>query len=161
LPMSQTPLQSHASVCPYCGVGCGMILESDGEKIVKVSGDKNHPANRGRLCTKGQTSAQALTNSGRMESAFVRSQRQRDPVKTSMAEAIAITAQRLRDILDTHGPGAISFYVSGQMSIEAQYLANKLAKGFIRTNLIESNSQIGRASCRERVSISVVGCSSK
>lgn len=144
--MSQNLLQSHASVCPYCGVGCGMILESDGEKIVKVSGDKNHPANRGRLCTKGQTSAQALTNSGRMESAFVRSQRQRDPVKTSMAEAIATTAQRLREILESHGPGAISFYVSGQMSIEAQYLANKLAKGFIRTNLIESNSRLCMAS---------------
>lgn len=144
--MSNQALQSYTSVCPYCGVGCGMILESDGERVVRVSGDKQHPANRGRLCTKGQTSAQALTNSGRMESAFVRNQRQRDPVKTPMAEAIEITAQRLRQLLDTHGPDAISFYVSGQMSLEAQYLANKLAKGFIRTNLIESNSRLCMAS---------------
>ncbi|ACE86176.1 sulfite reductase subunit alpha [Cellvibrio japonicus] len=134
------------SVCPYCGVGCGMILETDGIRVTKVSGDKQHPSNQGRLCTKGQTSAQALANSGRMESAFVRRERQRDPVKTPMAEAIATTARRLRDILDTHGPEAISFYVSGQMSIEAQYLANKLAKGFIRTNLIESNSRLCMAS---------------
>ena len=138
--------KSVRSVCPYCGVGCGMVLETDGKKITKVSGDKNHPANFGRLCTKGQTSAQALTNSGRMESAFVRSERNRDPVKTSMAQAISTTAKRLREILDTHGPDAISFYVSGQMSIESQYLANKLAKGFLRTNNIESNSRLCMAS---------------
>ena len=124
------------SVCPYCGVGCGMILETDGKKVIKVTGDKNHPSNFGRLCTKGQTSAQALSNSGRMESAFVRRERNRDPVKTPMAQAISTAAKRLREILDTHGADAISFYVSGQMSIESQYLANKLAKGFIRTNNI-------------------------
>ncbi|HEY0892645.1 MAG TPA: molybdopterin-dependent oxidoreductase, partial [Cellvibrio sp.] len=138
--------KSMRSVCPYCGVGCGMVLESDGQKIIKVTGDKNHPSNFGRLCTKGQTSAQALTNSGRMESAFVRSERNRDPVKTPMAQAISTTAKRLREILDTHGPDAISFYVSGQMSIESQYLANKLAKGFLRTNNIESNSRLCMAS---------------
>ena len=139
-------VKSVRSVCPYCGVGCGMLLETDGKKITKVTGDKNHPSNFGRLCTKGQTSAQALTNSGRMESAFVRSERARDPVKTPMAQAISTTAKRLREILDQYGPDAISFYVSGQMSIESQYLANKLAKGFLRTNNIESNSRLCMAS---------------
>jgi NADPH-dependent sulfite reductase flavoprotein alpha-component len=145
---NHTPNQSKSvrSVCPYCGVGCGMVLETDGKKIIKVTGDKNHPANAGRLCTKGQTSAQALTNSGRMESAFVRTERHHDPVMTPMAQAISTTAKRLRDILDKHGPDAISFYVSGQMSIESQYLANKLAKGFLRTNNIESNSRLCMAS---------------
>ncbi len=138
--------KSVRSVCPYCGVGCGMVLETDGTKVIKVTGDKRHPSNFGRLCTKGQTSAQALTNSGRMESAFVRGERRRDPVKTPMAQAISTTAQRLRDILDQHGPEAISFYVSGQMSIESQSLANKLAKGFVRTNNIESNSRLCMAS---------------
>ncbi|MEN0035467.1 MAG: bifunctional nitrate reductase/sulfite reductase flavoprotein subunit alpha [Cellvibrio sp.] len=138
--------KSVRSVCPYCGVGCGMVLETDGKKIIKVSGDKNHPSNFGRLCTKGQTSAQALVNSGRMESAFVRSERSRDPVMSPMAQAISTTAKRLREILDQHGPDAISFYVSGQMSIESQYLANKLAKGFVRTNNIESNSRLCMAS---------------
>ena len=134
------------SVCPYCGVGCGMVLETDGHKVIKVSGDKNHPSNFGRLCTKGQTSAQALTNSGRMESAFVRSERTHDPVKTPMAQAISHTAKRLREILDQYGPDALSFYVSGQMSIESQYLVNKLCKGFVRTNNIESNSRLCMAS---------------
>lgn len=134
------------SVCPYCGVGCGMVLETDGKKVIKVSGDKNHPSNFGRLCTKGQTSAQALVNSGRMESAFVRTERTRDPVKTPMAQAISYTAKRLREILDQYGPNALSFYVSGQMSIESQYLVNKLCKGFVRTNNIESNSRLCMAS---------------
>src|SRR4051812_41275235 len=81
-----------ASVCPYCGVGCGMLLETDGEKITKVIGDKNHPTNFGRLCTKGSTSAMALTNSGRMESAFVRNDRTHDPIKTPIDLAITATA---------------------------------------------------------------------
>ena len=144
--MSDLVVKSVKSVCPYCGVGCGMLLETDGQKILKVSGDKQHPSNFGRLCTKGQTSAQALVNSGRMESAFVRNERKQDPVKTAMADAISATARRLRQLLDNYGPDAISFYVSGQMSMESQYLANKLAKGFIRTNNIESNSRLCMAS---------------
>ncbi len=147
--MSSTVTQATktvSSVCPYCGVGCGMLLETDGKKILKVSGDKNHPTNFGRLCTKGQTSAQALRESGRMEAAFVRAERSAQSVQTPMTEAIKTTAQRLRTILNEHGPDALSFYVSGQMSIESQYLVNKLAKGFVRTNNIESNSRLCMAS---------------
>ncbi|WP_331344600.1 bifunctional nitrate reductase/sulfite reductase flavoprotein subunit alpha [Cellvibrio sp. UBA7661] len=144
--LPKTENKSVRTVCPYCGVGCGMVLETDGKNVIKVTGDKNHPSNFGRLCTKGQTSAQALANSGRMESAFVRSERQRDPVKTPMAQAISYTAKRLREILDQYGPDALSFYVSGQMSIESQYLVNKLCKGFVRTNNIESNSRLCMAS---------------
>ena len=144
--MSSTPTKTVASVCPYCGVGCGMLLETDGQKVFKVSGDKKHPTNFGRLCTKGSSSALALTNSGRMESAFVRNDRSHEPVKTAMDIAITTTANRLREILDKHGPDALSFYVSGQMSIESQYLVNKLAKGYVRTNNIESNSRLCMAS---------------
>ncbi len=148
--MSSSPItaltKTVASVCPYCGVGCGMLLETDGTKILKVSGDKNHPSNFGRLCTKGQTSAQALRNSGRMEAAFVRLDRASQSVQTSMDVAITTTAKRLKAILDEHGADALSFYVSGQMSIESQYLVNKLAKGFVRTNNIESNSRLCMAS---------------
>lgn len=140
------PTKTVASVCPYCGVGCGMLLETAGKKILKVSGDKNHPTNFGRLCTKGQTSAQALRESGRMEAAFVRNDRTAQSVQTPMDEAIKTTAKRLKAILDEHGPDALSFYVSGQMSIESQYLVNKLAKGFVRTNNIESNSRLCMAS---------------
>ncbi|WP_271408515.1 sulfite reductase subunit alpha [Pseudomonas sp. Q1-7] len=134
------------SVCPYCGVGCGIVMEVADNRVVKVSGDKAHPTNLGRLCTKGNTCAQPLTDSGRMEHAYLRHERSRDPVRTGIDQAIQDTADRLRALLDAHGPDAIAFYVSGQMSLEAQYLANKLAKGFIRTRHIESNSRLCMAS---------------
>jgi sulfite reductase (NADPH) flavoprotein alpha-component len=134
------------TVCPYCGVGCGMVLHVEDGQVVKISGDKEHPANFGRLCTKGQSAHVALRKSGRLEGAFVRRARGQDPVPLPMAQAISETAARLRCLLDEHGPDALSFYVSGQMSVEAQYLVNKLAKGYVGTNNIESNSRLCMAS---------------
>jgi sulfite reductase (NADPH) flavoprotein alpha-component len=121
-------------------------MEVAANKVVKLSGDRKHPTNFGRLCTKGNTAAQALTESGRMEHAYVRRDRAEQPVQTPIDEAIRETARRLRAILEAHGPDALAFYVSGQMSLEAQYLTNKLAKGFIKTNNIESNSRLCMAS---------------
>lgn len=138
--------QNIRSVCPYCGVGCGIILQVEHNKVVKVIGDKAHPTNFGRLCTKGTTCGQAIAESGRMESAYVRQARDHDPVRLGMDKAISETARRLRQTLDTHGPDALAFYVSGQMSLESQYLINKLAKGFVRTANIESNSRLCMAS---------------
>ncbi len=134
------------SVCPYCGVGCGILMDVTSNRVVKITGDKTHPTNFGRLCTKGNTCAQAIAESGRLEHAYLREDRLRDPARVDMAHAIKETAQRLRAILDVHGPDAVALYVSGQMSLEAQYLANKLAKGFIGTNNIESNSRLCMAS---------------
>jgi sulfite reductase (NADPH) flavoprotein alpha-component len=140
------------TVCSYCGVGCGIVLDvtrdaGDGRRrAVKASGDKAHPANFGRLCTKGATSADMLAAPGRMHTALVRAERGAEPAETDVDVAITSVAARLRAILDEHGPDALSFYVSGQMSLEAQYLANKLAKGFVRTNQIESNSRLCMAS---------------
>jgi len=134
------------TVCPYCGVGCGMVLQVEKGQVVKVSGDKEHPANFGRLCTKGSSAHVVLRKSGRLECAFIRRERDQDLIPLPMAQAISDTARRLRGLLDEHGPDALSFYVSGQMSIEAQYLVNKLAKGFVGTNNIESNSRLCMAS---------------
>jgi sulfite reductase (NADPH) flavoprotein alpha-component len=123
-----------------------MVLHVEDGQVVKIAGDKEHPSNFGRLCTKGQSAHVALRKSGRLESAFVRHARDEDPVPLPMTQAISTTAARLRGLLDEHGPDALSFYVSGQMSIEAQYLVNKLAKGFVGTNNIESNSRLCMAS---------------
>ncbi|MCF1486759.1 bifunctional nitrate reductase/sulfite reductase flavoprotein subunit alpha [Pseudomonas sp. AA27] len=133
------------SVCPYCGVGCGIVMHVSDGKVVKVSGDKQHPSNFGRLCTKGQ-SAHVPLQTGRMAHAFVRDQRNQQPARRSLDTAISETAARLRAIIDIHGADAVALYVSGQMSLEAQYLANKLAKGFIGTRHIESNSRLCMAS---------------
>ena len=134
------------SVCPYCGVGCGIVMEVSDEQVVKIVGDREHPSNGGRLCTKGNSCHQALTNSGRLESAYLRHQRAQEPARIDMDAAIAHTAEQLCRIRDTHGADAIAFYVSGQMSLEAQYLTNKLAKGYLRTRHIESNSRLCMAS---------------
>ncbi|QPK50908.1 molybdopterin-dependent oxidoreductase [Streptomyces gardneri] len=139
------------TVCSYCGVGCGMLLDiglgADGRRtVLKATGDKDHPANRGRLCTKGATTADMLAAPGRLTTALVRDDRAAAPVPTDTDRAIAETARRLRAVVDEHGPDAFALYVSGQMSLEAQYLANKLAKGFIGTNRIESNSRLCMAS---------------
>lgn len=133
------------SACPYCGVGCGIVMEVADNKIVKVSGDKKHPTNFGRLCTKGSSCGQPVADAGRASKAFVRAAGGRDE-GLSIDQAITRTAQGLRAIIDRDGPDAVSFYVSGQMSLEAQYLANKLAKGFVVTNNIESNSRLCMAS---------------
>ena len=143
------------TVCPYCGVGCGMVLDVADGQVVKVTGDTLHPANFGRLCTKGTTSAGALRESGRMQAAYVRNIRRGEPTRTDIHAAITETASRLRKILSEHGPDAISLYVSGQMSMEAQYLANKLAKGFIGTNNIESNSRLCMASASSGYKLSL------
>ncbi|MFJ4397167.1 molybdopterin-dependent oxidoreductase [Pseudomonas sp. NPDC089396] len=134
------------SVCPYCGVGCGIVMSVAEGKVSKISGDKQHPSNLGRLCTKGLTAHVPLTAAGRMETAFVRQQRDHEPARSNLDQAISQAAERLCGIIDQHGPDAVALYVSGQMSLEAQYLANKLAKGFIRTRHIESNSRLCMAS---------------
>lgn len=101
------------TVCPYCGVGCGMVLHVEAGEVVKVSGDPDHPANFGRLCTKGASAHVALRQSGRLERAFVRRAREDDLVPLPVRDAIGETARRLRAVLDAHGPDALSFYVSG------------------------------------------------
>ncbi|MEV7706261.1 bifunctional nitrate reductase/sulfite reductase flavoprotein subunit alpha [Streptomyces sp. NPDC088922] len=145
-PQPDTPAQVR-TVCSYCGVGCGMVLDigrgPDGRRtVLKATGDKAHPANGGRLCTKGATSADMLAAPGRLTAPLVRTDRSQEPAPMPMEQAVKETARRLRAIVDEHGPDALALYVSGQMTLEAQYLANKLAKGFVRTSWIESNSRL-------------------
>ncbi|MFC8642345.1 molybdopterin-dependent oxidoreductase [[Kitasatospora] papulosa] len=145
-PQPDTPAQVR-TVCSYCGVGCGMVLDigrgPDGRRtVLKATGDKAHPANSGRLCTKGATSAGMLAAPGRLTAPLVRTDRSQEPAPMPMEQAVKETARRLRAIVDEHGPDALALYVSGQMTLEAQYLANKLAKGFVRTSWIESNSRL-------------------
>ena len=143
------------TVCPYCGVGCGMELHVKDDAVVKVAGNKDHPTNFGRLCTKGATSAGAIQAPGRLDGAFIFDERARDQVRVPIGEAIAETARRLGAIRDAHGPDALSFYISGQMSLEAQYLVNKLAKGFIGTNNVDSNSRLCMSSAASGYKLSL------
>lgn len=141
------------TACSYCGVGCGIEITTKPDAvtglpvIAKVSGDKLHPTNFGRLCTKGATHAEMMAaTDGRLTTALVRGARGAEPEPVPVDTAVAEAGRRLRAIIDEHGPDAVALYVSGQMSIEAQYLATKLAKGYLRTVHIESNSRLCMAS---------------
>ncbi|MEV0249159.1 bifunctional nitrate reductase/sulfite reductase flavoprotein subunit alpha [Nocardia sp. NPDC050712] len=149
--MTEAATTPARTACSYCGVGCGITVETKAGPggapvIAKVAGDKLHPANAGRLCTKGATHAELMRAPGRMDTAYRRPERGQAPVPVSVDAAVREAAERLRAILDEHGPDAIALYVSGQMSLEAQYLATKLAKGHLRTVHLEANSRLCMAS---------------
>jgi len=145
--------QTTRTACSYCGVGCGISVETRADPatgvpvIARVSGDRLHPTNFGRLCTKGATHAELMrADEGRLTTALMRQSRDGELAAVAVDDAVAEAGRRLRAIIDEHGPDAVALYVSGQMSIEAQYLATKLAKGFVRTVHIESNSRLCMAS---------------
>src|SRR4051794_16539817 len=110
------PTTEVRAACSYCGVGCGITVSTDGSSISKTAGDKQHPANGGRLCTKGATHLDLMHAPGRMATAFIRHQRGEAAVPSSLDTAISEAGTRLRRIVDEHGPDAVALYVSGQMS---------------------------------------------
>ena len=139
-------MQETKSTCPYCGVGCGVIIESHGPQITGVRGDPSHPANFGRLCTKGSTlhltASSPITLQTRLLQPLRRAQRSDAPQPLSWDAALGLATEKFADIIQRHGPNAVGFYVSGQLLTEDYYVFNKLAKGLIGTNNIDSNSRL-------------------
>ncbi|HWS76706.1 MAG TPA: molybdopterin-dependent oxidoreductase, partial [Quisquiliibacterium sp.] len=134
------------STCPYCGVGCGVIVESDGRRITGVRGDPQHPANAGRLCTKGATlhltASDEVTRQVRLLRPQLRPRRGGPLQPMGWDDALDHASERVADIVARHGPDALGFYVSGQLLTEDYYVFNKLAKGLLGTNNIDSNSRL-------------------
>jgi assimilatory nitrate reductase catalytic subunit len=128
------------TTCPYCGVGCGIVLTPDGNGGVTVEGDTAHPANRGRLCSKGAALGETLSLEDRLLHPEI------DGRRVSWGAALDTVANGLRDVIERHGPDAIAFYVSGQLLTEDYYVANKLIKGFLGTANIDTNSRLCMAS---------------
>jgi assimilatory nitrate reductase catalytic subunit len=128
------------TTCPYCGVGCGVIASVDDNGSVSVRGDPEHPANFGRLCSKGSALAETLGDDGRALFPEVRGQR------TSWNTALDLIADRFGNTIAEHGPDSVAFYVSGQLLTEDYYIANKLMKGFIGCGNIDTNSRLCMAS---------------
>ena len=112
------------STCPYCGVGCGVILSPAGNGLT-VKGDPDHPANRGRLCSKGTALGETVSLSGRLVSPVI------DGAEAGWDTALDHVAARFRQTIAAYGPDSVAFYLSGQMLTEDYYVANKLMKGFI------------------------------
>jgi assimilatory nitrate reductase catalytic subunit len=134
------------STCPYCGVGCGVIIESSGGQITGVRGDPDHPANFGRLCSKGSTlhltASTTIAQQARLLQPLQRLQRGGPAQAIAWDSALNLAAARFADIIHSHGPDAVGFYISGQLLTEDYYVFNKLAKGLIGTNNIDSNSRL-------------------
>ena len=124
------------TTCPYCGVGCGVDASIDNNNIIAVSGDASHPANLGKLCVKGSALYETNGDAGRLLHPRLAGQ------QTDWPTAIQTVADRLAQVRDQHGPGAIAFYLSGQLLTEDYYVANKLAKGFIGTGHVDTNSRL-------------------
>ena len=117
--MTTTMKNVTRSTCCYCGVGCGVLIESDGAQITGIQGDPEHPANFGRLCTKGLSLAQSaasLTNRALYPELRLTRDTPRERVDWSMA--LDTVAERFADIIEQHGPDAVAFYVSGQLLTE-------------------------------------------
>ncbi|HEU4622912.1 MAG TPA: molybdopterin-dependent oxidoreductase, partial [Burkholderiaceae bacterium] len=134
------------STCPYCGVGCGVIIESHGDDIVGVKGDPLHPANFGRLCSKGSTlhlTARAhVTSQVRALHPELRTHRKQPREVVDWNVALDHVADRIVDTVTAHGPDSVGIYISGQLLTEDYYVFNKLVKGLLGTNNVDTNSRL-------------------
>jgi len=137
-----TPTRSVRSVCPYCAVGCGLIVSVKDGVVDQVRGDPEHPANYGRLCNKGALLSAMLKAPGRLLHPQIRESLNEPFREVSWDEALDYVADRLIAIRDAHGPDALAFYGSGQLMTEDYYLLGKLAKGFFGTNNQDTNSRL-------------------
>jgi assimilatory nitrate reductase catalytic subunit len=128
-----------ASTCPYCGVGCGVVLNATADGV-EVAGDKSHPSNFGRLCSKGSALGETVGLTGRLLAPQI------GGVEASWEAALDLVAARFSATIAEHGPESVAFYVSGQLLTEDYYVANKLMKGYIGSGNIDTNSRLCMAS---------------
>ena len=128
------------TTCPYCGVGCGLIAARAASGEHDIRGDPEHPANLGRVCSKGAALGETLGLEGRLLHPWVRGQR------ASWDDALDAVANGFARTIAAHGPDSVAFYVSGQLLTEDYFVANKLMKGFIGSANIDTNSRLCMAS---------------
>ncbi len=124
------------TTCPYCGVGCGVITRVDQNGVVTVKGDTGHPANQGRLCSKGTALGETVALNERLLYPEIEGE------QVSWEQALPMAAGLFKDTIDEFGPDSVAFYVSGQLLTEDYYVANKLMKGFIGSANIDTNSRL-------------------
>src|SRR5919201_1350191 len=132
------------TTCPYCGVGCGVLAQPDGTGGAAIAGDPDHPANLGRLCSKGSALGETLALEERLLYPMIRCKGTLERVAWS--DALDHVAHRFKHIIARDGADAVAFYLSGQMLTEDYYVANKLMKGFIGSANVDTNSRLCMAS---------------
>ncbi|MCP5124445.1 MAG: molybdopterin-dependent oxidoreductase [Gammaproteobacteria bacterium] len=134
--MTNSSGETVRTTCPYCGVGCGVKVAINADGSAQVAGDETHPANYGRLCSKGAALGETLSLDDRLLYPEIAGQR------ASWDEALNAVAEGFRRTVEEHGPDAVAFYVSGQLLTEDYYVANKLMKGGIGSANIDTNSRL-------------------
>jgi assimilatory nitrate reductase catalytic subunit len=137
-------LRAVSTTCPYCGVGCGVLATPDGNGGAAISGDGEHPANFGRLCSKGSALGETVALEGRLLHPMIRCKGVLERVAWN--DALDHVAHRLKHIIARDGANAVAFYLSGQMLTEDYYVANKLMKGFVGSANVDTNSRLCMAS---------------
>lgn len=136
-------LKPHKTICSYCGVGCGILVNQDSNGKISVEGDPDYPVNKGMLCSKGMNlNYVAQETSDRILHPEMRWSKNHPMQKVSWDDAFTRAASVFKSIIDKHGPDSVAFYVSGQCLTEEYYLVNKLTKGFLGTNNIDTNSRL-------------------
>ncbi len=135
--------KKYKTTCCYCGVGCGIVATDLGNGKIQVEGDKDHPVNRGMLCSKGMNLHYTVNDkSDRLLYPQMRMNRSMPMQRTTWDEALERTAAVFKTFINKYGPDSVGFYVSGQCLTEEYYLWNKLMKGFIGSNNIDTNSRL-------------------
>jgi assimilatory nitrate reductase catalytic subunit len=137
-------LRTTRTTCPYCGVGCGVLATPDGGGGAAIAGDPDHPANLGRLCSKGSALGETLALEDRLLHPMIRCKGVLERVAWS--DALDHVAHRLKHIIARDGAHSVAFYLSGQMLTEDYYVANKLMKGFLGSGNVDTNSRLCMAS---------------
>lgn len=139
--MSETLARERRTTCAYCGVGCGISAQAEPDgRGLQVSGDGAHPANFGRLCSKGSALGATVGLEGRLLHPMIGNRR------AGWSDAIGLVAKKFKEAIARYGPDSVAFYVSGQLLTEDYYAANKLMKGFIGSGNIDTNSRLCMAS---------------
>ncbi|MBR1196685.1 molybdopterin-dependent oxidoreductase [Bradyrhizobium sp. AUGA SZCCT0240] len=133
------------TTCAYCGVGCGVLATPDGRGGASISGDPEHPANFGRLCSKGSALGETLGLENRLLHPMIRCDNG-TMERVAWSDALDHVAHRFQHIIARDGPGAVAFYLSGQLLTEDYYVANKLMKGFVGSANVDTNSRLCMAS---------------
>src|SRR3979411_485946 len=138
-------LRAHRTTCPYCGVGCGVLATPDNSGGAAISGDPEHPANFGRLCSKGSALGETLGLEDRLLYPMIRCDKG-TLERVAWSDALDHVAHRFQHIIARDGPGAVAFYLSGQLLTEDYYVANKLMKVFVGSANVDTNSRLCMAS---------------
>src|SRR5215211_3432983 len=141
--METNHTNSYPSTCCYCGVGCGVVIDKDAKGNLSLQGDKTHPVNKGMLCSKGMNLLYTVTDkSDRLLYPQMRLSKNRPLQQVSWDKALERTAAVFKTMIDKYGKDSVAFYISGQCLTEEYYVINKLIKGFIGTNNIDTNSRL-------------------